>query len=558
MAGIFVSYRRDDAGGHAGRIHERLRRYFGNSLIFIDIEDIPPGQNFVEVLDNRIRSCDVFVVVIGNNWLTIKDRSGRRRIEDPADFVRMEITAALERNVPIIPVLVGGASMPSSHDLPSPIQRLAYINAFEVYNRIFDDSVSQLIRILLKSVKPNRFTCWIRRVREMMSAALRVTHTAERIPISRWVAVVAAAGCLVALLSVMSSIYGWHTTRTQAESVFPAIPTVNLPEELPVLPYVDECPAPVTASVNRVVPADPGESTGPRNPHPDLKLDSSANYRLLVRAAMNDGTLYLTDLRRLWAVRQGKVDWGFEGDHNPSFVGSDGNVYGEDICLNREGKGGRVRRPGSYIQTLRASASKVRYSAWVDFSQGYGSRLPQCMGPAVFEPLKKWFAPLSNDCETVGTDGYTGTTYARAVDGRLYAITAYGQLLWHYALPCRQPSFITARNDTVFFTCSQSSPHGQDTLYVVSNGAPLWKFVPGGTMRRNGFAVDQTGTVYIAEEGERAHLYGIGMDGRVFWTFPLGQFDPEGLQIASGRLFLAGRFSRSRGSSMVCFSDHGR
>jgi hypothetical protein len=108
-AKVFISYRRDDSAGQAGRIQDRLEREFGRDLLFMDVDAIPLGMNFVKVLHEEVAKCGVLLAVIGPNWLDLRDEDGNRRLDDPDDFVRLEIAAALQRDIPVIPILLDGA-----------------------------------------------------------------------------------------------------------------------------------------------------------------------------------------------------------------------------------------------------------------------------------------------------------------------------------------------------------------------------------------------------------------------------------------------------------------
>ena len=88
---LFISYRRDDSAGYAGRVHDRLQQEFGPNLLFMDVDSIPLGTNFAKVLGDEIAKCDVLLAIIGPGWLDARDDSGHRRLENPDDFVRMEI-----------------------------------------------------------------------------------------------------------------------------------------------------------------------------------------------------------------------------------------------------------------------------------------------------------------------------------------------------------------------------------------------------------------------------------------------------------------------------------
>jgi hypothetical protein len=139
VARVFLNYRRDDSSGHVGRLYDRLSQYFGYDNIFMDIDTIAPGLDFVEAIENAVGSCDVLLAVIGQRWLTSTDAPGQRRLDNPEDFVRLEIMTALERKILVIPVLVDGASMPRSTELPDVLQPLARCQALVVSNQFHPD-----------------------------------------------------------------------------------------------------------------------------------------------------------------------------------------------------------------------------------------------------------------------------------------------------------------------------------------------------------------------------------------------------------------------------------
>ena len=125
---IFISYRRDDAAYVTGHINDLLRQEFGAESVFTDVDNIALGVDFRKVLDESVSQCQVFLAVIGDHWLTMRDQAGQLRLEDPADFVRIEIESALKRNIPIIPLLVGRAQMPKAEELPESLRDLAFRN----------------------------------------------------------------------------------------------------------------------------------------------------------------------------------------------------------------------------------------------------------------------------------------------------------------------------------------------------------------------------------------------------------------------------------------------
>jgi glycine cleavage system H protein len=148
MSRIFISYRRDDSAGYAGRLYDRLSDRFGEDQIFMDIDTIEPGLDFVEVIEEAVGSCDALIALIGKQWLTITDATGRRRLDNPEDFVRLEIATALDRSIRVIPVLVRGATMPRSQDLPKALRKLARRNALEISDTRFHHDVNKLIEVL--------------------------------------------------------------------------------------------------------------------------------------------------------------------------------------------------------------------------------------------------------------------------------------------------------------------------------------------------------------------------------------------------------------------------
>ncbi|MFI5460965.1 MAG: SUMF1/EgtB/PvdO family nonheme iron enzyme [Isosphaerales bacterium] len=145
MSKIFLSYRRQDSAGVAGRIYDRLCAHFGTDAVFMDIDSIPPGEDFREHIDLAVGQCDVVLAVIGTKWAGESD--AQRRLDDPKDFVRIELESALHRNLPVIPILIDHRRMPGEADLPPSLARLAYHNATDVdQGRDFNHHVKRLIR----------------------------------------------------------------------------------------------------------------------------------------------------------------------------------------------------------------------------------------------------------------------------------------------------------------------------------------------------------------------------------------------------------------------------
>jgi TIR domain len=149
MAGkVFICYRRDDSAGHAGRVHDRLQREFGDDLLFMDVDGIPLGANFVKVLGEEVAKCDALLAMIGPAWLDARDDTGKRRLDNPDDFVRIEIGTALERGVPVIPILFEGTRIPKADQLPDKLRELALRNGLDVRHASFPQDMERLIRAL--------------------------------------------------------------------------------------------------------------------------------------------------------------------------------------------------------------------------------------------------------------------------------------------------------------------------------------------------------------------------------------------------------------------------
>lgn len=129
---IFLSYRRDDSADVTGRIYDRLVATFGHECVLKDVDSIPLGVDFRTHLNDMVAGCDLLVAIVGDRWLTSTGADGRRRLDDPKDFVRIEIEAALGRNVPVIPVLVRGAPVPTESELPAPLVPFAYRNGLPI------------------------------------------------------------------------------------------------------------------------------------------------------------------------------------------------------------------------------------------------------------------------------------------------------------------------------------------------------------------------------------------------------------------------------------------
>jgi hypothetical protein len=205
MARVFISYRRADCAGHAGRLYDHLVERFGDNSVFMDIDAIEPGVDFGERIEKAVGSCSVLIALIGDEWLDIADSAGRRRLDSPTDLVRSEIAGALRRSdLRVIPVLVEGAAMPLPEQLPDELKPLARRNALELSDARWRYDADRLIEVVERVAPTRRGTSSFgafggrgerRRIGASPAAAAR---TPNRFP----TAAVAVAGAIVAIVAV--------------------------------------------------------------------------------------------------------------------------------------------------------------------------------------------------------------------------------------------------------------------------------------------------------------------------------------------------------------------
>jgi len=223
MAGtIFINYRRDDSIGTAGRLRDRLAQAFGQNNLFMDVDSIPAGVDFFTYLNKQVAACDVLLVVIGQNWLDAKDESGKRRLDNPDDFVAVEIAAALGRDIRVIPILVDDARMPKADRLPDPIKLLARRNAVELRHTHFHRDAEALIGKIRSAFDGGSVKSRLRRAMPMAGVA---------------VAGVAVVGAAVAVAFMIGWIgYPWMSVPPTA-SIDPVADTIAT---VTAKPQVDE------------------------------------------------------------------------------------------------------------------------------------------------------------------------------------------------------------------------------------------------------------------------------------------------------------------------------
>lgn len=202
---LFISYRREDSAGHAGRLYDRLSGHFGPERLFMDIDTIRPGEDFARVIEDAVASCEILIAVIGRYWLASAEGVGRR-IDRPDDFVRLELLAALDRGITVIPVLVHGAGVPRPEELPTGLERLTRRQAVELSDTRWGYDVSKFIGTLEEEldarsgVEPPpspwaRLTAWGSGLRAKPAAVWEAARS-HRLP-KRWVPVVIGVPAIV-------------------------------------------------------------------------------------------------------------------------------------------------------------------------------------------------------------------------------------------------------------------------------------------------------------------------------------------------------------------------
>lgn len=312
MPGIFINYRREDSRADAGRLFDWLSGHFGKDRVFMDIAgSIEPGMDFDEVIERAVTSCEALIVVIGKQWLTTTDSAGRRRLDNPNDYVRLEIAKALQRNIRVIPVLVQEATMPTAEELPEDLVRLAKRQALEISDSRWDYDTEQLVKVLDKAgIKPV-----IRRPGEESTAIeAKVPPVTKKLSVKAITSVVlnglviaiysaeegldqseligALAFSIVALALGISAFYDIKLNKVKGKVL--AITGILL-STLMTLVFIGELseprhlPSPESASPPRIQPVPETAVPQPPVKRPQARVDINGNWY------HEDGSLYVID-----------------------------------------------------------------------------------------------------------------------------------------------------------------------------------------------------------------------------------------------------------------------
>lgn len=265
---IFISYRRDDTEGEAGRLFDDLTRTFGGKSVFMDVTDIKPGLDFRKVIDDNVATCGVLLAVIGPTWATITGAAGERRLDDPNDFVRLEIASALARDIAVIPVLVHDAKMPHPDQLPDNLKDLAFRNSVEITHTRWNSDVELLIDALRQyvgasstaSTEPVHATVSVQLPPANAPAHEPSTARTSKTPLYAGIAVAAVLAIAAATFFARhgSGAAGNSTNGTASNTAMPAATTTAASAESPLAgTWVNSSPL-QRGSVSRLVIAASG------------------------------------------------------------------------------------------------------------------------------------------------------------------------------------------------------------------------------------------------------------------------------------------------------------
>jgi hypothetical protein len=250
VASIFLSYRRSDSSGWAGRLKDSLERLLPSAPTFQDVDNIPPGMNFEDVIKKELEGCELFIAVIGPQWLEVRDATGQRRLDSEEDHTRLEIEAGLKRDIRVIPVLVGGARMPTARELPESLRSLAKRQNFELPDRGWDIACQSLARAIGEAIQP------------FHPPSTPVVNSRRSVLVPLAVAAILFGLVMIAVIAIRqnqsSAAEPVHASQLSLPTPSPGpIPTVAA---APASPVVDNPPAAATAVPETFATATPAPS----------------------------------------------------------------------------------------------------------------------------------------------------------------------------------------------------------------------------------------------------------------------------------------------------------
>jgi len=286
MGIVFINYRRDETAGEARALYNDLVELLGAERVFMDVDNIALGRDFRQVLRERLDACEVMLSLIGRDWAQARDSAGARRLDNPADFVRLEIATALQRNVAVTPVLLQDAHMPSAESLPDELKDLAYRNGFELSHTRWESDVHELVRRLgLAPAATPTPVAAPPAVSASPPAAVAANLTVARksTPIA-----IGALGLLMA-----AALVGWMATRGDrpAQPVTPVQETTTIPVPSPAASSSETqaaaAPEPAQAEIETLLLRLNDDSEAARRTAAERLRRDGARSRLAVGLAVN-------------------------------------------------------------------------------------------------------------------------------------------------------------------------------------------------------------------------------------------------------------------------------
>jgi hypothetical protein len=356
MGGVFISYRRDDSRGSAGRLYDNLSDRFGPEVIFRDLDALRPGAVYGNVIHTAIAGCDALIAVIGSNWLEARDREGRRRLDNKADLVRTEIATALAQNKIVVPVLVEDAKMPSEPDLPPDLAALASRNALLISDQRWEYDVKRLMDLLEDVVgrpagpahsvalppvatPPVVIPPAEPPVPAATVAAPAVKRKRPIVQLALLVMALVAAGSFVAGRRSITAPSAETEVATGGERVFPPRPEIQ--EALPEI--VTPSSVPATEPPKGTIPIKIGDTVAPDSPPGAGNIASPGTRQRYTFAAAAGQIIYL---KTTYTGPAGDLRWKL-------FAPSGTEIGYESMGYNI----GRVRLPANGTYTVEVSGS---------------------------------------------------------------------------------------------------------------------------------------------------------------------------------------------------------
>ena len=267
LSKIFISYRRGDSAGHAGRVEDRLVQEFGHNLLFMDVDSIPLGSDFVKVLREEVIKCDVLLAVIGPHWLDARDAQGNRRLDDENDFVRIEIGTALQRDIAVIPILLDGSVIPKPEQLPPDLQSLSLRNGLDVRHGSFHADMDRLISALKSRDETTNGIS----LGQIESPKIRSISTLR---------VVQLIGVILVAAGVGAAVY-WLSSGPRFQANAPIPPPSSTVNNQTIPPQAQATPAIAAPTVPAVpiVPAAPAVSPSQPSSAPNILPSTQASAK---------------------------------------------------------------------------------------------------------------------------------------------------------------------------------------------------------------------------------------------------------------------------------------